>query len=168
MINWDFVRVALNPLNIRSVREEICHSLDRGSLHCSNDNITNLERKALSSLRTRSDIIIKPADKGAATVVMMSKDNDFKKVMDHLSNMLLYEKLGDDTTEQLLEEITSVLARMTERETLDRDTFEFLQPKNAWISWFYILPKIHKKDIPGRPIVSGPPQKIYLYLLITI
>ena len=81
--------------------------------------------------------------------------------MDHLNNMLFYEKLGNDPTERFSEEIMSVVAGMTEREMLSRDTFDFLRPKNARTSQFYDLPKIHKKDIPGRPIVSscGAPTK---------
>ena len=65
------------------VNVEIYHSLDRGPLHRSNDNITNLERKVLSSLQTKLDIIIKLADKGSATVVM-TMDDYLKQIMDHL------------------------------------------------------------------------------------
>ena len=72
----------------------------------------------------QTDIIIKPADKGSATVVM-SRDDCSKKVMDHL-NTLFYEKLQDDPTKRFSEEITTVLAGMTEREILGRDTFDFL------------------------------------------
>ncbi len=35
-----------------------------------NDNLTPDEREALKKPRNRTDIIIKPADKGSATVVM--------------------------------------------------------------------------------------------------
>ena len=87
--------------------------------------------------------------------------------MDHLNNMLFYEKLQDDPTERFSEEITTVLAGMTEREILDRDTFDFLRPRNVRTSRFYILPKIHKKDIPGRPIVSScgaPTENISLFV----
>ena len=41
--------------------------------------------------------------------------------MYHLNNTLVYEMLQDDPTERFSSEITSVLARMTEREILDRD-----------------------------------------------
>ena len=46
--------------------------------------------------------------------------------MDHFNNMLFYENLQDYPTERFSEEITKVLAGMTEREVLDRDTFDFL------------------------------------------
>ena len=61
--------------------------------------------------------------------------------------MLFDENLQDDPTERFSEEITTVLAGMTEREILDRDMFDFLRPRNARTSQFYILPKIHKKDM---------------------
>ena len=49
---------------IKAVREDIHHSLDRGPRNRSRDNLTSHERSALWSLRSRSDIVIKPADKG--------------------------------------------------------------------------------------------------------
>ena len=125
-----------------------------GPTHCSNDNIRSEERKALSSLWKRTDIVIKPVDKGSATVVM-SKDDYLTRVMDHLNNTQFYEKLSDDATEWFSEEITSLLEEMREKRVLERETFCFLQPRNVRTSRFYILPKIHKPGIPGRPIVSS-------------
>ena len=87
--------------------------------------------------------------------------------MDPLNNMLFYEKLQDDSTEWFSEEITTVLAGMTEREILEKDAFDFLRPRNARTFRFYILPKIHKKDIPVRPIVSScraPTENISLFV----
>ena len=51
--------------------------------------------------------------------------------MDHLNNALFYEKLVDDPMERFSEEIMSVLAGMTKRQTLDRDMFDFLKPKKC-------------------------------------
>ena len=39
---------------------------------------------------------------------------------------------------------------------IDSDTFKFMSPDlSCRMSYFYILPKIHKPSIPGRPIVSS-------------
>ena len=38
------------------------------------DNLTREERQALSFLRARTDIVIKKADKGSATVVISRED----------------------------------------------------------------------------------------------
>ena len=48
-------------------------------------NLSSRERKALLSLRTRTDITIKPEDKGSATVLMSRRDC-FVKVTSHLEN----------------------------------------------------------------------------------
>ena len=69
------------------------------------------------------------------------------KVMNHLDNTQFYEQLPDNPTERFSEEIRTCLINML--------TFNFLQPKNSRTSRFYILPKLHKPGVPGRPIVSS-------------
>ena len=73
------------------------------------------------------DIIIKQADKGSATVVM-SKDDYLALVISHLDNTQFNEILSEDPTELFAEEITSILTEMKEKEILNKDTFDFLQP----------------------------------------
>ena len=51
--------------------------------------------------------------------------------MAHLNNTLFYKKLDDDFMKQFSYDIMSVLAAMTKREKLDRDTFDLLRPKKA-------------------------------------
>ena len=114
--------------------------------------ISAQERKALTTLRSRTDIVIKPADKGSATVVMSLEDY-LAKVMHHLNNEQFYEKLQYDPTQQFSEDITALLADMFSRRVIDKHTFEFLHPRDARTSPFYVLPKIHKVGILGRPIV---------------
>ena len=113
--------------------------------------------------------MIKPADKGSATVIM-SKDDYLTKVMSHLNVANFYEKLNDDPTECYSEEITPFLVDFNNREIIDKDAFNYLRPKQTRTSWFYILPKLHKLGIPGRPIVSSceAPTEKYHCLLTTI
>ena len=97
----------------------------------------------------------------------MSKDNYLVGVMSHLDNTQFYEKLSEDPTEQFTEEITSTLTEMKEREILNKDTFDFLRPKKVGTSQFYILLKIHKTGIPGRPIVlscGAPTENISFFV----
>ena len=106
------------------------------------------------SLRKRTDIVIKPADKGSAMVIMSRKDHE-AKVMDYLNNGNFYRKLQEDLTKQFLEEITTSLTDLLNRQVIDREVWDFLRPKQVRTARFYILPKIHKTNIPGRPIVSS-------------
>ena len=86
--------------------------------------------------------------------------------MVHLNNMLFYKKLDDNSMKQFLYKIMSVLAGMTKREKLDRDTFDILQPNNAMTSRFYILPKIYVRiywvDLVYCP--AGPHENVSLYV----
>ena len=141
------------------MEREIQHFLDHGPTHRSNDNITSEERKALSSLQKRTDIIIKPADWGLATVGM-SKDDYLTRVMNHLNNTQFYEKLSDDPTERFSEQITSLLKVMEGKKALEKETFHFLRPQNVRTSLFYILPKYINQEYRGDPSYCpvGPPQ----------
>ena len=81
------------------------------------DNLTRPERKAMSSLRTRNDIIVKRADKGSATVVM-SKEDYMTKVMQHLNNEQHYRELNEDPTDQYTQEITTSLTDMVNHQVI--------------------------------------------------
>ena len=56
---------------IQTVKEQMISKLDQGPRQRSHNNISTQERKALLTLRSRTDIVIKPVDKGSATVVML-------------------------------------------------------------------------------------------------
>ena len=44
---------------------------------------------------------------------------------------------------------------MKEHGLITDKNYEYLNPKNCKYGQFYLLPKIHKKGIPGRPICSS-------------
>ena len=50
---------------------------------------------------------------------------------------------------------------MTENSHIDKNTFDYLKPDKPKSGRFYLLPKTHKVNNPGRPIVSasGHPKK---------
>ena len=64
--------------------------------------------------------------------------------LDYINNVSLFS-----------EEVARSLSGMLESGVLNKDTFQYLLPRNARTSRFYILPKIHKTWLPGRPIVSS-------------
>ena len=74
---------------IQQVRTDMEHHLDNiNKKHC-HDNLPSHQRKALRELRQRSDIRIKPADKGSA-VVVLSKDDYIKEAESQLNNHAHY------------------------------------------------------------------------------
>ena len=62
------------------------------------DNLTKSEREALNNLKNRTDIVIKPADKGGALIIMNSKDY-LKEGSRQLNDTNYYQKLNMDPTE---------------------------------------------------------------------
>ena len=92
------------------------------------DNLKSQERQALASFSTRTDMIIKKADEGLATV-LMSHDNYISKVMQYLKNEQHYRKLQEDPTELFSQQIKSFLQEMVNRHSIDKETFSGLLPQ---------------------------------------
>ena len=61
------------------------------------NNLTKREKAALERLRANPDIIIKPADKGGATVIL-NKEDYITEAMRQLTNEEYYSKLDTDLT----------------------------------------------------------------------
>ena len=122
-------------------------------------NISKSEREALQTLINCTDIVIKPADKGKATVVL-NTDNYKKECYHQLNDSKFYRKLQKDTTHHIEKPIKHRLKDMMIDNEIDEETCNYSLPCRSHPARFYILPKIHKdKDNPpGRPIVSATSQ----------
>ncbi len=118
------------------------------------DNLTPPERRALTQLRSCTDIVIKPADKGSATVVM-SKEAYMAGAYRQLNDSRFYRKLDDEPTQQFADEVRDLVSEMANNGHINKETKKYLTPTEPRTARFYHLPKIHKPDVPGRPIVSS-------------
>ena len=93
------------------------------------------------------------ADKGNATVVL---DRD---VYDHKIRTLLedeaYTKLKRDPTKRIETDLQKTLKRISDNGELDPLVYKHqLRPSDCKPPYLYDLPKIHKDEVPLRPIVS--------------
>ena len=147
-------RDAALEIYIKKVRAEVDHQSRLQHKKRARDNLLPRERQALRTLRERKDIVIKPADKGSA-VVILSKEDYIKEAMRQLNNASHYRKLPSDPTMKISTEIKEVVNGLFTRGLIDRHSKEFLTPQHPKIARFYLLPKIHKPGCPGRPIVSS-------------
>ena len=119
------------------------------------DNLTEDEWKALYELEKIKNIVIKPADKGGGIVVMNRTDYD-DKVRALLSNKNHYTLIDSNPLPKLINDIVTYTTHLFLTGRIDSDTFKFMSPNpSCHMSYFYILPKIHKPGIPGRPIVAS-------------
>ena len=118
------------------------------------DNLSTKERKALKDLSSRDDIIITKADKGGATVTM--DVNDYvDEANRQLQDTQYYRKLNYDPTEDHANIIRNTLEEFKKNNELDEDIAEGLKPLEPRTPRFYLLPKIHKENNPGRPVISS-------------
>ena len=71
-----------------------------------------------------------------------------------LSNKEFYEELSTDNTNENKERVKKAVTKEIDDGNLTQDCKVLIQKKPR-CSVFYMLPKIHKIDSPGRPIVSA-------------
>ena len=127
-------------------------------------NISRAERKAIKTLSQNQNIIIKPADKGSAVVVMNRKDY-ISEGYKQLSDPKFYKKVDTDLTAHHMRIVQSYITQMYLNGEISDSVSYYLTDTECKTAKLYLLPKIHKGTIPppGRPIVSAngcPTEKI--------
>ena len=98
--------------------------------------------------------MILTADKGVAMVVM-NKDDYIKKAKELLDDTNTYKPITTDPTTKLKNRLINILKLMKGEGKIDENTYRKIYPTGASAPKFYGLPKIHKEDVPLRPIVSS-------------
>ncbi|XP_039221239.1 uncharacterized protein LOC120318067 [Crotalus tigris] len=140
--------IKINPDEANKIRLEVTNIL-----LSSNPPRCNLhkEQKALTNLRKDNNIIILPADKGNATVVMNTSDYQAK-----LSNLLqdpTYKPLNTDPNTYLEKTTKSKIKASPISEEIHQRIIP--REKSSRCPKLYGLPKIHKEGTPLRLIVSS-------------
>ena len=118
-------------------------------------NLTKEEQKAREDLRSYDDIVIKQADKGSA-VVVMDKERYVTEATRQLGDSAVYVSLESDPTGLMIEKINERLNKAYGDGHISDRTLEYLLVNGGTrVGWFYLLPKLHKRGCPGRPVISG-------------
>lgn len=133
-------------------------------------NISMEEANALRSLRDMKHIVIKPADKGSA-VVILSREQYVFEVERQLNDTVYYKKLEKPMYMETIPIVRNIIDRLKKKKFINAKQRQYLignlQPRERR---FYILPKIHKEPQkwtipfeipPGRPIVSDCGSETY-------
>ena len=115
-------------------------------------NLTRQQQAAMQSLSRDTDIIILPADKGNATVVM--DKSDYSRKLDEHINDNTYVKLKRDPTAATERKLTKVLKKNKDQGHITETQYKRLNQHHSKAPHMYGLPKIHKPNVPLRPIVS--------------
>ena len=128
-------------------------------------NLSWEEWAALKNLSKRNDIVDKSADKGGAVVVWRS-DLYQKEALRQLSDTSFYAKIQKDLTSKNQKLVKDTIQNLIVNQELP-DTATNLIINTPRTSCIYFLPKIHKPNNRGRPIVSAcscPTELISSYL----
>lgn len=133
-------------------------------------NIPSEEIHALRELKSKKQIVIKPADKGSA-VVVLGREQYIQEVERQLNDTVYYKKLTRPIYLDTVPLVRDILDNLKKKKYINHRQRQYLagqtQPRERR---FYILPKIHKKPEswpvphkipPGRPIVSDCGSETY-------
>jgi len=132
-------------------------------------NLSKTELGILSDLGANENIVIKPADKGGATVIL-DKTAYLREVYRQLNNPKYYSRLKEPLYHKNALNIRTVLRELLDEKFINYKQFLYLSgPKEYKPRNFYILPKIHKSrdtwphpNMPeGRPICSDIDSETY-------
>ena len=136
-----------------NIRVQITEVLRRAKLPRS--NLTKNMKDAVRNLRADKSIHILNADKGVLDRV--EYDN---KVL-ALLNTQTYKELKSDPTAKIERKICSKLSDVKKSGMLSQKVYGHLRPSATVCPKFYGLPKIHKPDVPLRPIVASQGSPSY-------
>lgn len=149
--------------------DEVTYKKQYKTLH-EKFNISLEESKALRELKNNKHIVIKPADKGSA-VVIMSRQQYILEVERQLNDSVYYEKLQKPIYMDTIPMIHDIVNTLKKKKFITGKQKQYLigqgEPRQRR---FYILPKIHKDPDkwtvpftvpPGRPIVSDCGSETY-------
>ena len=117
-------------------------------------NLPKSERQAIKTLANNDKITIKPADKGGKIVIQDTTDY-ISECERQLENTVHYKRLYTDPTAELNLIIKNKLEQGIKDGHISTEEFEVLYNRDPRTSNFYTLPKIHKTNNPGRPIVNS-------------
>ena len=133
-------------------------------------NLSKVELQTIKTLKNNPDIIIKPADKGSATV-FMSRDCYIREAKRQLNNTKHYAPLQEPAYPLAAQAISLLLNKIEISGYISAKQNVYLQPPmEPRVRQLYLLPKIHKaadkwpqpdRMPPGRPIISDCGSESY-------
>jgi len=129
--------------------------------HRSVRNLTAQQRKFIYSLANRDDLVVKPADKGLGLVIL-DRSWYLAEANRQLADRHTYAEirgqngLPTDIIELRLREVTSRLQKAGLMSDAQANFVRHINSNTAKLPKLYLIPKVHKDPLRGRPIVSSP------------
>lgn len=115
---------------------------------------TSLLSKTKKFLAQNQDLLVTRSDKGNTTVVM-KKEDYHNKIMELLQDDNVYREIQRDPTTTLQRKNNKFVQELKKEKHINDEVAKKLTMYKAVPPRLYGLPKIHKDNIPLRPIVSS-------------
>ena len=143
---------SLNATEAEELRADIYRALRHSNPP--RPNLSKEEWKALKQLKTDKECMALTVDKGVALVVM-DRQEYIKKAKILLEDINTYKPIPTDPTSKHKNKLVNILKNMNAEFGMNENTYKMMYSTGASAPKFYGLPKIYKKDVPLRPIVSS-------------
>jgi len=152
------------PKKLNAYITKFCSDLQSSiqQLHTYKPNLNKHESKALHHLKSNTQITIKKGDKGAGICILDTIDY-VNKIKSMLQDTMVYTQVTEDPTNTTKELADRLIDELFNFNYINKKQQANLQRFKATTPKFYGIPKVHKENIPLRPIVSqtnGPTMKI--------
>nr|VZI19788.1 unnamed protein product [Spirometra erinaceieuropaei] len=129
-------------------------------------NLPAEEAQALQSLKSDHSIVVVPADKGGATVIM-DKIEYVDKANEIFSDMESYTLLAENPTKKQTAAIKKKVNELVRLKVISPDDSKLMTLSDPHIAHAYGLPKVHKVDVPLRiivPLIGSPTYNMAKWL----
>ncbi|XP_013855711.1 uncharacterized protein LOC106511508, partial [Austrofundulus limnaeus] len=168
--DWAPALSQLPPQVTTLINNDLKYMREKFKIHNNKSNLSRDENKALEELMKNRNIIIKPADKGSA-VIIMDKEQYLYEGYRQLNDTNYYLKLTKPLYIETVPMVKKIVYNLYHKKFINAKQRNYLigssEPRARL---FYLLPKIHKKPDkwsipfkvpPGRPIVADCGSETY-------
>ena len=113
--------------------------------------LANEHLERMKSLKNNDNIVISRHDKGSGIMLLYKGD-----YIDTMNDETKFHKMENekDKTVQIEKALSRLLREVKEQNAIDQITFERIRPIGTTIPRLYGLPKVHKANVPLRPILD--------------
>ena len=122
--------------------------------HNSYGNLSFEERSALKDHKSNLNLILTEADKGCS-VVVMDRQRHIEEGYRQLSYNSVYLGIHASAISDIEEDIQRLADQLHIEGIITDDIRQFAIRRNSKPARFYLLQKVDKKGVPGRPVVSA-------------
>lgn len=160
----DFEEINTNRLEITQIINQHITKIQKPNKI--KNQLIKAKQETIKFLKENKNILILNSDKSNKTVLMYN--NEYKtKMIELLKDTDTYFQINKDPTSVLSKKSSKLLKDLFDRKEISKLEFNNMFVKNPQPPKIYGLPKLHKENIPLRPIVStisSPGYKIAKYL----